>query len=164
MAFQIIKKQFRHSDCDELNKALDEIISKYDYHLEGLTEVFMDTVLDHSKQKEKEWDELYASPVDWFKSVLINVEQECLNSIINELKEVLYVETPKQSGHMKGPDAYNWLVENVKPLILSGETNRNNIAEILNVAPQTVTNRMQQVCGTDCNWRTYVKKVEDGKY
>ena len=164
MTFQIIEKQYKHDNCTELNEKIDEFISKWDFHSEGLNEGFMDIVLDHSKQKEREWDELYQDPTDWLESILIKREMDILNIVLEELKDILYVEKPEKQPNMNAKECMDWLIDNVKPLILKGQRKQSEIAKALEINPNggLMTHRVKRAY--HCNWKEYVEGVQHGRY
>ena len=55
---EFIKKEYKHDDCGKLNEELNELISELSFQSEGLADNFMDIVLDHENQKEKEFSEI----------------------------------------------------------------------------------------------------------
>ena len=164
MVFEIIKKEFKHHDCEKLNKALDEYISDLSFHREGLTENFMDIILDHSNQKEKEWAELYDAPLDWLESILIKTQKDLLEGVIDKLEDIVYTEKPKRQPNMDANQSREWLIDEVKPLILTGITSQTEIAKQVGVDPRNgvMTVRVKRAYG--CNWRQYVDGVLHGRY
>ena len=82
---EFIKKEYKHDDCGKLNEELNELISELSFQSEGLADNFMDIVLDHENQKEKEFSELYNAPLDWLESLLINTERKVVDHIIDKL-------------------------------------------------------------------------------
>lgn len=162
MTFRFIEKQYKHNNCDKLNKELDEFLSDLTFQSEGLSENFMDIVLDHSKQKEREWGELYDNPVDWFESVLIKNQREVLDSVINRLGNIVFTEKPKLTPRMRSKDAREWLIDEVRPLILNGMTKRIDIAQNFDISEKTVSHRVEIIY--DCTWKEYVEKVQLRRY
>ncbi len=162
MVFEIIKKEFKHHDCEALNKELDELLSDLSFQYEGLTDNFMDVVLDHTNQKEKEWDELYNAPLDWLESILLKTQKEVLEQVIGSLENIVYTEKPKRTPRLKGKALMEWFADDVKPLILDGVTKRKDVAEICNISEKCVRDRVQSAYY--CNWKEYVEQVQHGRY
>ena len=162
MAFTLTKKEFKHNDCDELNKELDEFISDLSFQLEGVTDNFMDVVLDHQNQKEKEWEELYESPLDWLESILLKTQKDVLEEVVDKLEELVYTEKPKYTPRLKGKDAMNWAIDDVKPLILKDITKRKDVAELCGVSEKCVRDRLRSAYY--CGWKEYVDGVQHGRY
>ena len=164
MAFEIIKKEYKHKNCDELNKELDEYLSDLSFQSEGLTENFMDIVLDHANKKEKEFSELYGAPLDWLESILIKTQRDVLDSVISRLTDIVYTEKPKRQPNMNSKEAREWLIDEVKPLILKGTTSQTEIAKQVGVDPRNgvMTVRVDRAYG--CKWKQYVEGVQHGRY
>lgn len=162
MAFEIIKKEFKHKDCDELNKELDEYLSGLSFQSEGLTENFMDITLDHANQKEKEWIELWDSPSDWIESKIIQSQREVLDRIIEDLTNIVFSEKPKRQPKMNAEASREWVIDNVKPSVLSGITLQSEIADKLNVNAGLISERVLR--GYNKNWKSYVEGVQHGRY
>lgn len=164
MVFEIIKKEYKHHDSETLNKELDEFLSDLSFQFEGLTENFMDVVLDHANQKEKELSELYDAPMDWLESILIKTQKDVLGSVIDGLSDIVYTEKPKRQPNMNSTAAREWLIDNVKPLILNGMTSQTDIAKIVGVDPRNgiMTVRVKRAYG--CKWNEYVQNVKDNRY
>ena len=162
MTFELIKKEFKHNDCKILNKELDEFISDLSFQLEGLTDNFMDVVLDHENQKEKEWEELYEAPVDWLESILLKTQKGVLEEIVDKLEDMVYIEKPKYTPRLKGKDAMNWAIDEVKPLILKGITKRKDVAEMCEVSEKCVRDRLNSAYY--CGWKEYVEGIQQGRF
>ena len=164
MALEFIEKQYKHSDCNELNAELDSFISDLSFQSEGLTERFMDIVLDHKNQREKEFSELYDAPLDWLESKLIQTQREVFDSIIDELNKIVYTEKPKRQPNMNSTVSREWLIDNVKPLILNGTVAQKEISEKMGIDPNngTMTKRVKRAYG--CDWEHYVDGVRHGRY
>lgn len=154
---EFIEKNFKHSDCGKLNEELDNLISDLSFHSEGLSDNFMDIILDHSNQKEKEWEELYETPLDWFESILIKTQKDILEGVIDKLEDIVYTEKPN-TKRMNAQEAMNWLIDDVRPLILDGTTKRKDIAKIFKISEKTVRHRVIKAYG--CNWKEYVHNVQ----
>ena len=152
---EIIEKNFKHTDCEELNAKLDTLISDLSFHREGLTENFMDIILDHSNQKEKEY---------WLESILIKTQKDLLEGVIDKLEDIVYTEKPKRQPNMDANQSREWLIDEVKPLILTGITSQTEIAKIVGVDPRNgvMTVRVKRAYG--CNWKQYVDGVLQGRY
>ena len=71
--------------------------------------------------------------MDWFESILINTQKEVLENIIRELTNIVFVETPKRQPKMNAEASREWVIDNVKPLILSDITTQSKIADKLNI-------------------------------
>ena len=164
MAFKFIKKQYKHSDCNELNTELDSYISDLSFQSEGLTERFMDCVLDHENQREKEFSELYDTPLDWLESVLIKTQREVLDSVINGLTDIVYTEKPKRQPNMDSKVSREWLIDNVKPLILDDITSQTEIAKKVGVDPRNGVMTLRVTRAYGCKWKDYVDGVQHGRY
>lgn len=164
MVFEIIKKEFKHSNCDELNRELDTLISDLSFNYEGLTDNFMDIVLDHSNQKEKEWTELYDAPTEWLESILIKTQKDILEEIIDKLEDILYTKKPKRQSNMNAHDSREWLIDNVRPLILDGMTSQTKIAEKIGIDARNglMTRRVRRAY--NCKWKEYVDNVQNRRY
>lgn len=164
MGFKVIKKEYKHNNCDKLNKELEEFLSGLTFQSEGLTENFMDIVLDHSNQKEKGFDELYNAPLDWLESLLIKTQREVLDSVINGLTDIVFTEKPKRQPNMNAKQSREWLIDEVKPLILNGITSQIDIAKQVGVDPRNgvMTVRVERAYG--CKWKDYVDGVQHGRY
>lgn len=164
MAFEIIKKEFKHKDCDKLNNELDSLISELSFESEGLTENFYDIVLDHANQREKEFSELYDAPLDWLESILINTQRNAVDSILNRLSDIVYTEKPKRQPNMDSKASREWLIDNVKPLILKGVTAQKDISETVGVDPRNGVMTVRVGRAYNCNWKQYVEGVQHGRY
>ena len=162
--FRFTEKNFKHTDCEELNAELDTLISDLSFHREGLTENFMDIILDHSNQKEKKWEELYDAPLDWLESILIKTQKDLLEGVIDKLEDIVYTEKPKRQPNMDANNSREWLIDNVKPLIKKGITSQTEIAKQVGVDPRNgvMTVRVKRAYG--CNWKQYVDGVLHGRY
>jgi len=161
---RIIEKNFKHNECEELNVELDKLISDLSFHREGLSENFMDIVLDHSNQKEKEWEELYDAPLDWLESILIKTQKDILEEVIDKLEDIVYAKKPKRQPNMDANASREWLIDNVKPLIKNEIISQTEIAKQLGVDPRNgvMTVRVKRAYG--CNWKQYVDGVLHGRY
>lgn len=162
MAFEIIKKEYKHKNCDELNKELDEYLSNLSFQSEGLAENFMDITLDHTTQKEKEWIELWDSPSDWIDSKIIQTQREVLDRIVEDLTNIVFIDRPKRQPKMNAEASREWVIDNVKPLVLSDITVQSKIAEKLNVNGGLVSERVTR--GYNKDWKTYVEGVQHARY
>lgn len=162
MAIKVIKKEFKHNDCDELNAELDSLISELSFESEGLAENFYDIVLDHANQREKEFSELYDAPLDWLESLLINIQRGVVDNMLNRLTDIVYVEKPKRQPKMNAEASREWVIDNVKPLILSDITTQSKIADKLNVNGGLISERVGR--GYNKDWKTYVDGVQHGRY
>ncbi|MBR0059347.1 MAG: hypothetical protein IJP99_08470 [Methanobrevibacter sp.] len=164
MTIKIIKKEFKHKDCDELNAELDSLISELSFESEGLTENFFDIVLDHANQREKDFSELYDAPLDWLESILINTQRGAVDRILNKLTDIVYTEKPKRQENMDSKKAREWLIDNVKPLILYGCTVQKDIAIKFGIDPNNglMSKRVDRAYGI--LWDEYVEGVQNGRY
>lgn len=165
MTFEFVKKEYKHTDCDKLNQELDEYLSDLSFQSEGLTENFMDIVLDHTNQKEKEWIELYDHPLDWLESILIKTKMEVLEQFIDGLENIVYTEKPKRQPNMNAKQSREWLIDNVKPLILKNITKQKDVSLALNLNPQhgLISKRVERGYGIN-DWKEYVQGVLDNRY
>lgn len=164
MAIRTIKKEFKHDNCDELNAELDNLISELSFESEGLTENFYDIVLDHANQREKEFSELYDAPLEWLESILINTQRDAVDRILNRLTDIVYTEKPKRQENMNSKKAREWLIDNVKPLILKGCTVQKDIANKFGIDPNNglMSKRVDRAYGV--LWEEYVEGVQNGRY
>lgn len=164
MAFRLIKKEFKHKDCDKLNAELDSLISELSFESEGLTENFYDIVLDHENQREKEFSELYDAPLDWLESLLINTQRGAVDKVLKRLTDIVYTEPPKRQPNMDSKQSREWLIDNVKPLILKGVTTQKDIAMEYGIDPNggLMSVRVKKAYG--CLWKEYVEGVQHGRY
>lgn len=169
--FKLIKEEFKHDNCDELNKELEQLISNLEIWTEGLNEQFMDVTMDYENRKSKEWEEMYADPHAWLESKLIQTEQNVVENIVNMLRKVVYTESiqtieetkPKRQPYMTSKKAREWLIDNVKPLILhDGITVQIEIAKRLGVPNNTISQRVRS--SYEENWENYVIGVQHGRY
>lgn len=159
---KFIEKKFKHNDCEELNKELDEYLSNLLFQSEGLTENFMDITLDNTTQKEKEWIELWDSPSDWIESKIIQTQREVLDRIVEDLTNIVFIEKPKRQPKMNAEASREWVIDNVKPLVSSGITVQSKIAEKLDVNGGLISERVLR--GYNKDWKTYVEGVQHGRY
>lgn len=164
MAFEVTKKKYKHEDCDKLNEELDNLISNLLFESEVLNENFMDIVLDHSNRKEKEFSELYDAPLEWLESILVKTQRDVLNNVIDSLNNIVYTGKPKRQPNMNSKDAREWLIDNVKPLILKGVVSQTEIAKQVGVDPRNgiMTVRVGRAYG--CKWKEYVDGVIHERY
>ena len=168
--FKIIKKEFNHTDCGTLNNKLDELVSELSNWYEALTENFMDVTLDHEKEKEKEWSELYADPHAWLDTQLLKSEREVLGEVIHKLNDIIYAEptiipvedTSKRRPYLHVNNAREWLIDNVKPLIHGDVTSQTEIARRLDVNNELISSRVKTCYGV--YWKDYVEGVQHGRY
>lgn len=165
MTFEFVKKEYKYNNCDKLNQKLDEYLSDLSFQSEGLTENFMDIVLDHTNQKEKEWIELYDHPLDWLESILIKTKREVLEQFIDGLENIVYTEKPKRQPNMNAKQSREWLIDNVKPLILKNITKQKDVSLALNLNPQhgLISKRVERGYGIN-DWKEYVQGVLDNRY
>ena len=177
---QIMRPIYRDENATELNKLLHEYMAKLEQTCIGFDEALMDITLIESERREKEFDELIQNPEEFHRVIDLIDKRNMCEELLDELKDIVYIDYEKVEisteissvlnsettpRFRKRSDSADWLGDNVKPYILNTETpRRNEIGEMLNVSPQTITNRIKQVYGNEIDWKTYVYKVKNGKW
>lgn len=166
----LVEKEYRFKESKELNEELSEFINELFLQIEGLNDNFKDVTLDYTNNKEKEWEELWNSPIDWFKATLIITQLSILEEVATNLEGIVYNFKEIELSHNKkrqprmtnSRDCREWLIDEIKPLILAGNTKRKDVANRLGLDEKLVTNRLKK--GYGCYWRDYVMNVQEGRY
>ena len=106
----------------------------------------------------------------------MNIIRKVIAPIIADLSDALYssveyvpfdengeLEKPIQKNiqpYLRGKKALVWVAQEVKPLILKGVTKQKDVAEILDINPSTINNRVKNAYKMD--WEELVKYVNEG--
>lgn len=159
---------YRDEQSSDLNKRLEEVLSNLETENEAINERLADLTIDPTERKVKPDAEI--TPIEQSEIAILREHQMVLERVIDDLKGVLYsgyTETPvnmpshqHQKRYMKKSEVPLYLGKNVKPFILDGVLNQQEIADKLGVPSSTLSYWVQKAYKMD--WKDYVDTIIRG--
>lgn len=176
----IVQGIYRDEKATEINTMLKGLLNELKTENEGMNEYYMDLTINHEEKREKTYNELLEDPKTFYELIDLRCRQDQLTTVIEKIENILYKdykETPitenkektiklktnnTRAKPMHRNECMIWLGTKVKPFILEGETSQTEIAKKLNIAQNTISQRVSRVYSK--MWAEYVELVKEGIY
>lgn len=168
---EVVKPVYKYGKEDELTKEIEKLLKDLEAENEGVIMTIMSMTLDDSERREKTFWETITNPENYQELVTLQSRNSVLEFVISELKDKIYsdyetVPLPQKRelvddfrGMTKAEQGM-WFGTQVKPLVKGGMTVQQDVADNLNVYPNTLSNRVKIVYGV--KWKQYVESVQQG--